>query len=109
MYQIAQQFHRDLPPTTVWAYGTSPSTADYPGPTIEAVRGIPMHVRWTNNLEGVTYPIPVDKILHWADPLNEGHVHNDCTGPVPTAAHLHGGGTAEVSPAHAERLECLFL
>src|SRR3990172_492632 len=31
--------------TTVWGYGGS-----YPGPTIEAVRGVPINVRWVNNL-----------------------------------------------------------
>lgn len=100
MYQITQKLHRDLAPTTLWAYGTSPATAYYPGPTIEAVRGTPTHVRWTNNLNGITYPLPVDKTLHWADPLNEGHVHGDYTGPVPTVVHLHGGETESASDGH---------
>jgi spore coat protein A, manganese oxidase len=105
MYQITQQLHSELLPTTVWAYGTDKDHAYYPGPTIEAVRGIPTHVRWTNNLDGVTYPIPVDKSLHWADPLNEGHVTDrpqTYTGPVPTVVHLHGGETESASDGHPD-------
>lgn len=102
MYPITQKLHRDLDPTTLWAYGTSQTTAYYPGPTIEAVRGIPTLVRWTNHLDGITYPIPVDKTLHWADPLNEGHVHGTYTGPVPTVVHLHGGETESASDGHPD-------
>ena len=40
MYQITQQLHSELPATTVWAYGTDAAHAYYPGPTIEAVRGV---------------------------------------------------------------------
>ncbi|KAJ9708368.1 hypothetical protein PVL29_000422 [Vitis rotundifolia] len=34
------KFHRDLPPTRVFAYGTSNNTATVPGPTIEALYGV---------------------------------------------------------------------
>jgi len=36
-----QKFHRDLPNTTVYAYGASPFRAAFPGPTIEAIVGDP--------------------------------------------------------------------
>jgi spore coat protein A len=45
------RFHRDLPPSRVWAYGGS-----VPGPTIEVSRGVELEVRWENHLTG---PLPV--------------------------------------------------
>jgi FtsP/CotA-like multicopper oxidase with cupredoxin domain len=50
MWEIAQQLHRDLPPTRVWAYGPSAELAHFPGPIIEATRGTAIEVRWTNHL-----------------------------------------------------------
>src|ERR1043165_2355935 len=49
-YQIQQQLHSQLPPTTVYGYGTSQATASYPGPTIVAQRGVPIQIKWTNHL-----------------------------------------------------------
>ncbi len=95
MYQIQQQLHSQLPPTTVWAYGTSAATAGYPGATFEVTRGQPIQVKWINDLWGVQHPLPVDQTLHWADPLNLGHVFLPYLGPIPTVTHVHG---AEVEP-----------
>ena len=99
-YEISQKLHSDLPPTTLWGYGTSQATATFPAATIEATRNVPTRVKWTNNLDGIKHPLPIDKSLHWADPLNEGmdisqHTSNDYDGPVPLTVHLHG---AEVEP-----------
>ncbi|HEU4333410.1 MAG TPA: hypothetical protein VFT32_02850, partial [Candidatus Eisenbacteria bacterium] len=33
MYETTQQLHGELPPKTVWGYGTSQATASYPGAT----------------------------------------------------------------------------
>ena len=77
-----------------------------PGPTFEAIRGVPVRVKWVNNLQ--TSFLPIDPTLHWADPNNlgmmnmdESNVYDtfppgyaDAQTPVPTAVHLHG---AEVS------------
>jgi spore coat protein A len=56
--------------TTVWGYNGS-----YPGATIEARRGEPITVRWTNDLvdnDGVPLPhlLPVDTSVHWAMPMD---------------------------------------
>src|SRR6266511_6206848 len=40
------RFHAGLPPTPTWGY----AGASYLGPTFEAKRGVPITVRWTNNL-----------------------------------------------------------
>ena len=53
-------------------------------------------MRWTNNLDGIVHPLPVDQTLHWADPLKTGHSMARYTGPIPTVTHVHG---AEVEPA----------
>jgi spore coat protein A len=45
------RFHRDLPPSRVWAYDGS-----LPGPTIEVRRGVALEVLWENHLSG---PLPV--------------------------------------------------
>ena len=45
MTELQQQQHRDLAPTTVWAYGSG-----FPGPVIEATVGEPLQVRWINDL-----------------------------------------------------------
>ena len=67
MYPISQKLHRDLPLTSLWGYGTSQATATYPGPTIEARRGVPTNVTWLNKLP-LTHFLPVDTSLHWANP-----------------------------------------
>jgi FtsP/CotA-like multicopper oxidase with cupredoxin domain len=99
-YQIQQQLHSQLPLTTVWGYGTSQTTASYPANTIEALRNVPINIKWTNNLVDqngnyLQHPLPVDQTLHWADPLNTGHSMQPYTGPVPLTVHVHG---AEVEP-----------
>ncbi|CAL4977554.1 unnamed protein product [Urochloa decumbens] len=58
MYQKKWKFHRDLPATTVFVFGTSASTATFPGPTIEALQGVPLWVTWENHL-------PDRHILPW--------------------------------------------
>ncbi|XP_010278883.1 PREDICTED: multicopper oxidase LPR1-like [Nelumbo nucifera] len=81
MYQKKWKFHRDLPPTTVFAYGTSRMTATVPGPTIETLRGVPIYVTWKNHL-------PQNHILSW-DPTVPTAIPKN--GGVPTVVHLHGG------------------
>ncbi|MGA2297364.1 MAG: multicopper oxidase domain-containing protein [FCB group bacterium] len=102
MYQITQKLHSQLPPTTVWAYGTSKATAHYPGYTFEVTKGVPIQVKWTNNLvDSIGNPLKhlfsVDQTLHWADPLDSGKTFSHYTGPVPTVVHLHGGETESYS------------
>lgn len=65
----------------MFAYGTSASRATVPGPTIEAVRGVPLSVTWHNYL-------PQSHILPW-DPTIPTAIPKH--GGVPTVVHLHGG------------------
>ncbi len=58
-YQIQQQLHSQLPPTTVYGYGTSAAMASYPGPTFVVQRGVPITVKWMNFL-------PATHILDYA-------------------------------------------
>ncbi|KAG1334807.1 multicopper oxidase LPR1 [Cocos nucifera] len=81
MFEKKWKFHRDLPPTTVFAFGTCPDTATFPGPTIEALQGVPLLVTWQNHL-------PQSHILPW-DPTIP--VANPKHGGVPAVVHLHGG------------------
>ena len=85
-WQIQQQLHSQLPPTTVYGYGTSEATASYPGPTIVTQRGVPISVKWTNHL-------PMTHLLESSfDPtIPRAETH---TG-VPICTHVHG---CEVEP-----------
>ncbi|XP_038876030.1 multicopper oxidase LPR1-like [Benincasa hispida] len=92
MFLKKWKFHRDLPPTSVFAYGISKDTATVPGPTIEAVHGISTYVTWLNHL-------PPKHILPW-DPTIPTAIPASNNG-VPTVVHLHGGITAPASDGHA--------
>src|ERR1700721_757041 len=45
MLEFTRQMHSQLPPTRLWGF-----EGQYPGPTIEAIRGTPTAVQWENNL-----------------------------------------------------------
>lgn len=91
MYEKKWKFHRDLPATTVFAFGTSAATATFPGPTIEALQGVPLQVTWENHL-------PDRHILPW-DPTVPTAIPR--AGGVPTVVHLHGGVHPPRSDGHA--------
>ena len=66
--------------TTVWGYN-----GQYPGPTIEATKGIPVFVKWENKLvdnhgRPLQHHLKIDRSIHWANP-HKG---------VPLVTHLHG-------------------
>ncbi|HEU4435894.1 MAG TPA: multicopper oxidase domain-containing protein [candidate division Zixibacteria bacterium] len=85
MWQIMHQFHSQLPAVPVWGYGPTAAAASYPGATFEAERGVPIQVKWTNNLPYThLLDYAIDTTLHWADPEGPG---------IPAVAHLHGGET----------------
>jgi spore coat protein A len=77
--EASQQLHSELPaPTALWTYNGS-----FPGPTIDADAGVPIAVRYVNDLPlGDPHALVVDECAHgpnyWQD-----------TARVVT--HLHGG------------------
>jgi spore coat protein A, manganese oxidase len=79
MRACRQKVHRDLPPTTVWGYN-----GVWPGPTIEARRGQPIAVRWTNSLPP-RHLLPIDTGIHGAEKNLPA---------VRTVTHLHGAAVA---------------
>lgn len=58
-----QCYHKDLPYSDVYAYGTSLETASVPGPTIEATRGIDTLVRRRHMGERVLSPLRASRVL----------------------------------------------
>jgi spore coat protein A len=103
-----------FPMTKVWGYeglvnigGSIVPFRFSPGATFEATRGIPIQVKWVNNLVNTTgdplsHLFPVDPTLHWANPNNMSMMpptpwpayppgFPDAQTPVPTVTHLHGG------------------
>lgn len=97
-------------PTKVWGYGGQAKDAvtgaplgyilNAPGPTFEAIKGIPTQVSW-NNLITTPYFVGVDPTVHMANPNNmpmpttpfnpypPGYAQ--AQSPVPLVTHLHGG------------------
>jgi len=103
-------------PVTCESLGTVKST---PGCTFEAVQGIPVRVKWVNNLldgagRPLSYMLPVDPTLHWANPNNMEMPTGTMTSPgfppgfaeaqtpVPIVPHLHGGEVPSTSDGHPE-------
>lgn len=80
--QFDQTLHSELPPTTVWGFDDGSGPA-YPGPTIEARSGLPVDVRWTNDLRDdlgqplTSHHLPVDLCPHGAtdEPRSVMHLH----------------------------------
>jgi spore coat protein A len=82
MLEFKQQMHSQLPPTRLWGY-----EGQYPGPTIEALRGTPIAVQWENQLP-TQHIFGIDPRIHGAMP------------PAPavrTVPHLHGACTQSES------------
>ena len=75
MREIHAKVHRDVPPTRLWSYGSTPV-----GSLIEGRSGRAMRVEWVNSLPQKHF-LPVDYSLH------------GCGRDLPevrTVAHLHG-------------------
>ncbi|MCO5579909.1 hypothetical protein L7F22_033776 [Adiantum nelumboides] len=87
MYKKLWKFHRDLPPSTVFAYGESAENATVPGPSIVAMNGVKTYVNWENHLPD-KHIFTIDKSLEAASPKRG----------VPTVVHLHGS----VSEPHSD-------
>jgi spore coat protein A, manganese oxidase len=116
-------------PTKVWGYGGEAmdtvtgenlgTVYSTPGPTFEAIQGIPTQVKWVNNLvDAEDNPLPhlfvVDPTLHWANPngLEKPTApvtapffppgYPDAQTPVPIVTHLHGGEVPSASDGHPD-------
>ena len=119
MSQFSQQIlPSGYPKTVVFGYGGNAKDAvtgkylgfvsNSPAPSFEAIRGVPVRVKWVNNLQ--TSFLPIDPTIHWADPNNMGMAmdmgnmemvydpfppgYTEAQTPVPAVVHVHG---AEVS------------
>jgi spore coat protein A, manganese oxidase len=110
-----------FPQTTVWGYGglvKDPKSGKVkysrsaPGATFEAIRGIPVTVKWINRLKN-KHLFAVDPTLHWANPNNMPMEppkpwpkfppgFPKAQAPVPTVTHLHGGEVPSTFDGHPE-------
>ncbi|XP_068642870.1 multicopper oxidase LPR1-like [Aristolochia californica] len=91
MFETKWKFHRDIPPTRVFAYGATSKTATVPGPTIEALQGVETSILWDNHLPS-KHILPWDPTIPTAKPPHG----------VPTVVHLHGGIHSPTSDGHAD-------
>lgn len=131
-YEVSiEQFQQQIlpagyPSTTVFGYrglvddgsGNKTMVSSAPGPTFEAIRGIPVNVKWINNLDlNMLHSLPVDGTLHWANPNGVNHPPSDypipfdpqtrlgipdVQRPVPTVIHLHGAENPAEFDGHPE-------
>jgi spore coat protein A len=88
MLQFKRQMHSQLPPTRLWGY-----EGQYPGPTIEALRGRSIVVQWENHLPA-QHIFEIDPHIHGAMP------------PAPavrTVPHLHGSRSRSESDGLPEK------
>ncbi|XP_024370037.1 multicopper oxidase LPR1 [Physcomitrium patens] len=92
-FKIQQKLHRDLPPTTLYAYGTTYESASYPGPTIEVIENVVSHIRWENHITDSQHMLALDKSIMWANPRSGG---------VPTVTHVHGAEAHSTSDGHPD-------
>ncbi len=102
--QVQQILPLGYPKTTVWGYGGLTNLGfvlNSPGPSFEAIKDIPIKVKWVNNIYS-SHLFTVDPTLHWADPNNMGMMimppfrpysagYARAQWPVPLTTHLHGG------------------
>ncbi|MBO0838701.1 MAG: hypothetical protein J2P28_24735, partial [Actinobacteria bacterium] len=84
--------------TWLWGYAASRSgrsgSPQWPGLTIEATKGVPTSIRYTNDLphsSNVQKFLTIDQTIHWANPDGGPMSFSPFTGAVPTVVHLHGG------------------
>ncbi len=110
-----------FPQTRVWGYGglirdSKTGKVVYsrssPGATFEAIRGVPISVKWINKLRN-EHLFAVDPTLHWANPNDMPHDPPkpwppfppgflDAQFPVPIVTHLHGGETESIYDGHPD-------
>ena len=108
MKTATHRFHRDLPPSRVWAYD-----GHFPGPTIEVDRGTQVEVQWENRLSGRLPVIDTRCPTHSIDGVPVQCMPGRSGGdPDPEAAaisgyavvHLHGAVTQATSDGWTENL-----
>jgi o-aminophenol oxidase len=102
------RFHRDLPPSRVWAYDGS-----VPGPTVEVRRGVGLEVLWENRLRG-PFPVVVTVAPEYAvDGVPAQCLPGRSGGSLDEAAaaltgfsvvHVHGGMTQAPSDGWTENI-----
>ncbi len=87
-----------------------------PGSTFEAIRGVPVQVKWVNDLvDTFGNPLPnlfaVDPTFNWANPNGiqtpspssvPPDVYSQAQSPVPISIHLHGGETPSTSDGNPD-------
>jgi spore coat protein A, manganese oxidase len=110
-----------FPSTTIWGYEGLVKASCFrkfrlhrssPGATFEAIRGIPIIVKWVNKIK-TPHLLPVDPTIHWANPNNMPMNPDkpwspfppgfrEAQFPVPLVTHLHGGEVPSYSDGHPE-------
>jgi len=95
MIQTTQQFHSQLPPTTIWTYSDGVAPDRTPGPTILAREDNAVTVNWINNLQ--------DGGVNRTDHLFNVELCNHGAQDLPkTVTHLHGAHVPAASDGYPE-------
>ena len=82
--------------TQVWGYGADGSGVSWPGRTFQVQSGVPVTVRWNNELRDkrgrpLSHLLPVDTSVHWCYSLHGYEHYSIRKNGVPVVTHLHGG------------------
>jgi spore coat protein A len=106
MREFQQQFHSQLPLTTVWGYDDGVAGLHTPGPVIEARTGDPVTVNWINDIRDFVTGVPRRTDHYLAVDTQTDADGNVCImGAVDAAAtvvHLHGGHQPEAVDGYPE-------
>ena len=92
MRPFNSKVHRDMKPTRMWGFGTSPANVSSPGPTFETRSGQGLLVEWANELPA-THFLPIDHSIHGAEADKPD---------VRTVVHLHGAKAPPESDGYPE-------
>jgi spore coat protein A len=92
MRPFNSKVHRDMKPTRMWGFGTSPANVSSPGPTFETRSGQGLLVEWANELP-TTHFLPIDHSIHGAEADKPD---------VRTVVHLHGAKAPPESDGYPE-------
>lgn len=84
--------------TWLWGYAVGTTAAQgspqWPGVSVEAVKGTPTTITYTNSLPAsgnLQKLLTIDQTIHWANPLGSAMSTSPYSGVIPTVVHLHGG------------------
>lgn len=81
--------------TYLWGYKVGDKAFSYPGYTVEAQKGTPTTIKYSNQIPQPSASqlqafLTIDQTIHWSDPEGQMGSTKAYQGAIPTSVHLHG-------------------